>query len=169
MRLRHIFDKRSLVACLALAPIVLFAACGGGDEPAMEAESMSEPAAEPASSGPPRVFFVRPLEGEAFQVEFPVAFEFGIENYELSPVPENVEQPRMMMGHHHLGVDTECLPAGEVIQQGDPWIHFGDGSTTIEMQLEPGPHTFVLQLGDDEHRTQEGLCATVSIEVAEGI
>ena len=39
------------------------------------------------------------------------------------------------------------------------------------MMLEPGEHTFVLQLGDDEHVTQAagGLCASVTIRVEEGI
>ena len=98
-------------------------------------------------------------------------FEFAIENYQLAAVPEEVDQPRPGMGHHHLGVNTDCLPPGEVIPQGDPsWVHFGDGSTTIDMQLEPGEHTMVLQLGDDEHRTQaeDGLCASVTFRVEEG-
>ena len=107
-----------------------------------------------------------------YSVDSPVPFEFGIESYELAAVPEEVVQPRVHMGHHHLGLNTDCLPAGEVIPKGDPsWVHFGDASATIEMMLEPGEHTFVLQLGDDEHRAQadEGLCARVTFRVEEGI
>ena len=91
-----------------------------------------------------------------------------MENYELGAVPEEVVTVRDGVGHHHLGVNTPCLPAGEVIPQGDEsWVHFGSGNTTIDMQLEPGEHSFVLQLGDDEHRTQaaDGLCASVTITV----
>lgn len=155
-----------LAALVGLTAIV--GACGGG-APAPEAEPAAEPAAEapaaPADAGP-RVFFVEPQEGA--QVKSPVHVVFGIEGYELAPVPPPpVETARPGMGHHHLGVDTDCLPVGEVIPQGDPWVHFGKGDTTIDMQLAPGPHTFVLQLGDDLHRTQEGLCATLSITVVE--
>ena len=155
---------------LLAAPLAM-AACGGAaPELAME----SEPAASaPAStSDGPRVFFVSPEDGRTYPANLTVPFEFGIENYDLSAVPEEVDQPRPGMGHHHLGVDADCLSPGEVIPQGNPsWIHFGDASTTIEMMLEPGEHMMVLQLGDDEHRaqSQDGLCASVTFWVEEGI
>ena len=133
---------------LLLAPFVL-AACGGGDDG-------------------PHVYFMSPEDGGTYPAGTPVAFEFGMANYELGAVPENVVTVRDGVGHHHLGVNTDCLAAGEVIPQGDDsWVHFGSGNTTIDMQLEPGEHSFVLQLGDDEHRTQaaDGLCASVTITV----
>ena len=159
---------------LAVVPLVLaLGACAADPEPAAEPEMASEPAmdSEPASMDP-RVFFVSPEEGGTYSASTPVPFEFGIENYELSPVPDVVEEPRGGMGHHHLGLDTNCLPAGALIPRDDPtWIHFGDASATIDMMLEPGEHSFVLQLGDDEHRApeDEGLCARVTIRVEEGI
>ena len=154
---------------LLLVPFML-AACGGGEAPAPEPEMESAPAAPdpaPAAAGP-RVFFVSPEDGGTYPADTPVAFEFGMENYELGAVPEEVVTVRDGVGHHHLGVNTDCLSAGEVIPQGDEsWVHFGSGNTTIDMQLEPGEHSFVLQLGDDEHRTQaaDGLCAGVTITV----
>ena len=156
---------------LALAPLVL-AACGAAEAPEPAVESApAAPDPEPADAGP-RVFFVSPEEGGTYPADSPVAFEFGIDNYQLGAVPEDVSQPRPGIGHHHLGLDTDCLAAGEEIPRGDPtWVHFGDATSTIEMMLEPGEHTFVLQLGDDEHVTQaaDGLCASVTIQVAEGI
>ena len=153
---------------LLLAPFLL-AACGGGEMPAPEPEMESEPAAPaPAPAAGPSVFFVSPEDGGAYPADTPVAFEFGMENYELGAVPEEVVTVREGVGHHHLGVNTDCLAAGEVIPQGDEsWVHFGSGNTTIDMQLPPGEHSFVLQLGDDEHRTQaaSGLCASVTITV----
>ena len=154
---------------LLLAPFMLVA-CGGGEMPAPEPEMESEPAAPdpaPAAAGP-RVYFMSPEDGGTYPADTPVAFEFGMENYELGAVPENVVTVRDGVGHHHLGVNTDCLAAGEVIPQGDDsWVHFGSGNTTIDMQLPPGEHSFVLQLGDDEHRTQaaDGLCAGVTITV----
>ena len=169
-------DFRSLVptwSWLFLVPLML-AACGGEEAPAPEPEMTSESVEDvdqPMNSGP-RVVFLAPEEGGTYSADNPVPFEFGIEDYELAAVPEEVDQPRSGMGHHHLGLNTECLQVGEVIPQGNPsWVHFGDASTTIEMMLEPGEHTFVLQLGDDEHRTQvdDGLCARVTFRVEEGI
>jgi hypothetical protein len=111
------------------------------------------------------VFFVQPKDGST--VKSPVQFEFGSEQVTIAAVPATVEKPRAGMGHHHLGVDTDCLPVGEVIPKASPWIHFGDGKTVIEMQLSPGPHKFALQLGDDEHRTMTGLCQVINVTVAE--
>ena len=67
------------------------------------------------------------------------------------------------------GVNAECLPAGEVLPQGEGWVHFGDGSNVFTLQVEPGAFTLSLQIGDDAHRTQEGLCETITIEVADGV
>lgn len=169
---RSLLMQRSWLAVVA-ALAVTAAACGGGETPAPEGGEMEmempEPESSPEPMGPPRVFFVAPQDGEEISVDVPVAFEFGTENYEISPVPETVEQARMNMGHFHLGVDTDCLPVGEVIPQSDPWIHFGDGSNTIEMSLEPGEHMFAVQIGDDEHRTLDGLCETITVMLEEGI
>lgn len=172
--MREVRTGMTTYGWLALAPLAA-AACGGGSMPEPEPEPAMEsaPAAAdpmPASTGP-RVFFVAPEDGGTYPAGSPVTFEFGLENYELGAVPEAVDQPRAGLGHHHLGLNTDCLPPGEVIPQGEPeWIHFGDATATIDMMLEPGEHSFVLQLGDDEHRTQtdEGLCASVTIRVEEG-
>ena len=151
----------------AIAVVMMGAvACGGGGEEPMPAEDPMEDALAPVedrSSMIPSVGFVSPTDGA--NVSSPVSMEFIVSNYNVSPVPQEVETPRQGMGQHHVGIDTECLPVGEVVPQGDPWVHFGDGSTTFETMLEPGEHTLTLQLGDDEHRTQEGLCTTVTITV----
>ena len=169
-----VMRRGRLVSVLVLIPLVLaLAACGAEPEPAPEPAMESEPAPESDPAGmAPRVFFVAPEDGGTYSASTPVTFEFGIENYELAAVPDEVEASRAGMGHHHLGLDTDCTPVGEVIPRDDPsWVHFGDASATIDMMLEPGEHTFVLQLGDDEHRAQadEGLCASVTIQVEEGI
>ena len=52
--------------------------------------------------------------------DHPVVFEFGVERYEIAAVPEEVKQPRLDVGHYHLGVESECLPVGEITPQGRP-------------------------------------------------
>ncbi|MXY24992.1 MAG: DUF4399 domain-containing protein [Acidobacteria bacterium] len=167
--------NRNLLITLAIFALAA-AGCGGGGEMApeepmeMEAE---EPAADAAPSGPPRVFFVAPLDGEAMSSDHDVEIEMGAENYPISAIPEGFDPendtPRPGMGHYHVGLNTGCLPVGEVIPQGQGWQHFGDGSNAYTLQVEPGTYELTVQIGDDLHVTQEGLCETISIEVADGI
>jgi len=132
-------------AILTLLPLML-ASCG-----------RSEP------SGP-RVFFVQPQDGAT--VKSPVRLEFGVENYQVAAVPAGtVTESRPNIGHHHVGVDADCLPPGTAIPRAAPWVHFGDGKNVIDMQLPPGQHRLTLQIGDDLHRTQEGLCSTITVNV----
>ena len=139
-----------------LAAVVAVSACGSSES--------SKPAAGPAK---PRVFFDEPKDGAT--VKSPVHLKFGIENYQLSPVPQGtVETARPGMGHHHVGVDQDCLAPGTTIVKGTPaWVHFGDGKAEIDMQLPPGQHKLSLQLGDDLHKTSEGLCQTITVNVTE--
>ena len=37
----------------------------------------------------------------------------------------------------------------------------------MDMQLPPGPHKLALEIGDDKHTTQAGLCSTINITVTE--
>ncbi len=119
-------------------------------------------AAGPAASGEPRIFFVEPQDGVT--VESPVAFRFGSENFTIAALGDS---GRAGAGHYQLGVDTDCLPPGVIIPEGQPWIHFPDATSEIVVQLEPGPHRFCLQPGDDEHRTLPGeqMSAVIQITV----
>lgn len=148
------------------AVMVAASACGGAEPPAQPAAE--PPAAAPAPPAPARrVFFVEPQDGAT--VKSPVKARFGLEGYELAPVPQGTitaDQVRPGMGHHHLGIDMDCLPAGTEIVKGTPsWVHFGTGATDIDVQLEPGTHKLTLQLGDDLHRTIEGFCQTITVNV----
>jgi hypothetical protein len=148
--------------------VVALSACGGPEQPPAQPPAET-PAAAPATPAAParRVYFIEPQDGAT--VKSPVKAQFGLEGYELAPVPTDPikpEQVRAGMGHHHLGVDMDCLPPGTEIVKGTPsWIHFGTGQTNIDVQLEPGPHKLTLQLGDDLHRTLEGFCQTINITV----
>ena len=168
--IKSLLMQRSWIGVIVVLTATAIA-CGGGEaEPEAEMEmEMAEPEAAPEPMDEPRVFFVAPADGQEISVDIPVSFEFGAENFEIGAVPETVEQIREGVGHYHLGVDAECLPAGEIVPQADPWIHFGDGSNTIDMSLEPGEHRFSVQMADDEHRTLEGLCDTITVMLEEGI
>lgn len=161
---------RSFVGFALAASSALVMACGGGSTP--PAETASAPAAAPAADAAHeghvggRVFFASPKEGAT--VKSPVMFEFGSESFTIAAVPAGeVTEVRAGTGHFHLGVDTDCLPAGSVIPKANPWIHFGDGKNVIEMQLTAGPHKLSVQAGDDKHATMTGLCETINVTVTE--
>lgn len=138
---------RTLSCVLVLGCTAHVAACGSGDK----------------ADGEARVYFVEPRDGATTSSPFMAVF--GAENIEVGEVPAEVTTARPGIVHHHLGVNADCLPAGTVVPQASPWIHFGTGANEIEVNLEPGQHRLTVQAGDDEHRTLEGLCETITITV----
>ena len=166
--------QTSLRRFARLLPLAAFAiaagACGGAEQPPAQ-PAAEQPAAAPAPATPAaparRVYFIEPQDGAT--VKSPVKARFGLEGYELAPVPQGTitpDQVRPNVGHHHLGIDMDCLPPGTEIVKGTPsWVHFGTGATEIDVQLEPGTHKLTLQVGDDLHRTIEGLCQTITVNV----
>jgi len=142
--------KRHVVV---LASLVVVAGCG----------SSNQTQAPAASAG--KVSFVEPKDGAT--VKSPVHLKFAVEGYQISPVPQGtVETARPGMGHYHVGVDQDCLAPGATIVKGTPaWVHMGTGSSEIDMQLTPGQHKLALQIGDDLHKTVEGFCQTITVNV----
>ena len=176
MRLEQYGGKRTLVACILLLPLVAFGACGGGEPGGMAVEETeAEPAPEPAvdQSGPPRVFFVAPEDGAILSIDHDVEVEFGIENFMISAPPEaasgDAPTPRERAGHYHLGIDTGCVPAGEVIPEGDERVDLDDGSNAYTLQRQPGTYELTVQVGNDANQAQDGLCESIRIEIADGV
>src|SRR5688500_3697495 len=138
--------RRHLPQLALFVGLAATVACGSEAPPAETTEAPASAPSEPAAStaapaassaAGPRVFFVEPQDGAT--VKSPVRLRFGIENYEIAPVPEGtVTTARTGMGHHHVGVDTDCLPPGTVIPKAAPWIHFGKVDAEIDMQFTPG-------------------------------
>ena len=159
---------RVVGGCILSAALISVAACSSStpeSKPAPAATPAPAPApTAPAASGP-RVYFAEPANGAT--VKSPVHVVFASDMFTIAAVPQGeVKEVRANTGHYHLGVDTKCLAPGTVIPKADPWIHFGMGNNSIEMQLTPGPHTLVVQAGDDKHTTAMGLCESITITVA---
>ena len=147
---------------LALIFVVL-AACSddtstpedaGKAEPAAskaEQEASSAPAALPRSPAPAdaRVFFITPADGDT--VQSPVNIEFGIENMGVAPAGQDTANT----GHHHLIINAELPPLDQPIPANDNYRHFGDGSTSVSVALEPGTYTLRMLLGDHLHIPHE--------------
>ena len=163
-------SSRVVGALIIAAVVASAAACSSSSPESKPAESTPAPAAAPAPAAPaatrgaPRVYFAEPANGA--MVKAPVKVVFASDQFTIAAVPQGeVKEVRANTGHYHLGTDTKCLAVGTVIPKADPWIHFGMGNNTIEMQLPPGPHTLVVQAGDDKHTTITGLCETISLTV----
>lgn len=135
------------------------AACSGSDEApagnttdnaAASAQTSSPPA---ATGGMPRtdsvpgtsVQFVTPRDGAT--VSNPVILNFAVTGMSVTTAGDNTP----MTGHHHVIIDSE-LPAMDMPIPADAnHVHFGDGSSTTELTLEPGEHTLQLLFADYLH------------------
>ena len=133
-------------------------ACGqqAGDDAAVDAgaeagaeasDDPSEPAGLPrtASVEGAGVFFISPADGDT--LTNPVTVEFGLEGMDVIKAGENAPHS----GHHHLMIDAALPEMGWPIPTSEHYVHFGDASTSTELNLEPGPHTLQLLLGDYLH------------------
>jgi hypothetical protein len=92
-----------------------------------------------------RVFFITPGDGDT--VTNPITIEFGIAGMSVTKAGD--DQPDS--GHHHLLIDTDLPDPGLPIPADSNHVHFGDGSTSTRISLEPGTHSLRMLLGDHRH------------------
>jgi hypothetical protein len=59
-------------------------------------------------------------------------------------------------GHFHILVDTDFVPAGEVIPNDEQHLHFGKAQLETEVGLTPSEHVLRLQFADGAHTALEG-------------
>ena len=129
-------ENRPFLIVAAAALLVLFAACAADESADSEMHDDHDHDAEIAESaddGAPRVYF----EGLENHDTIPslVTLNFAAENFTIEPVGDGAINEGA--GHYHIAIDGECLEPGIVIPTAAPWIHFGDGSSSIEIELDP--------------------------------
>ena len=129
---------------------------------AAEADSEQEAAEETADEAPaqeeveqeetvqPEAFFRQPTTAAIVPPTFVV--KMGAVGVTVDPSGEVVPGS----GHMHILVDTDFIPAGEIIPTDEQHLHFGDGSLEAELTLTPGEHTLRLQFADGLHTALEG-------------
>jgi hypothetical protein len=88
-----------------------------------------------------------PADGAVLPAGKPFRVWFGLRNMGVAPKGVAFENT----GHHHLLIDTELPPAGQVIPSDRKHLHYGAGETETMLELPPGTHTLQLLLGDANH------------------
>jgi hypothetical protein len=107
-----------------------------------------------------RVFFIEPKDGA--EIKGPVKVVMGVEGMEIKPADGVVEGT----GHHHILINKDFMPPGQVVPTDDTHRHFGKGQTEAVLELPPGAYKLTLQFADGLHRSYgKELSATINIKV----
>lgn len=69
--------------------------------------------------------------------------------------------------HLHVLVNTDCVIGGQVIPEGENYVHLDEGETETTLDLPSGAHTLCLQLGDAKEVAldNQGASDTVNLIV----
>lgn len=107
-----------------------------------------------------KVYFSEPKDGA--QIQGPVKVVMVVEGMQVKPAGEVSEGT----GHHHVLINKESIPAGQVIPTDDADRHFGKGQTETTLDLPPGDYTLTLQFADGLHRSYgKDMSQTIKIKV----
>lgn len=148
-----------LTAALCLSACGKHSAEHEAEPRAVEPEATIATLQRASSPGGARVFFITPADGAT--VSNPVRIEFGIEGMSVAKAGD--AQPNS--GHHHLVIDADLPDLALPIPANANYVHFGDGSTSTEITLEPGQHSLRLLLGDHRHVPHDPPVISDSITV----
>lgn len=100
------------------------------------------------------VYFANIKDGD--QLASPFKVEMGVRGMEVRPAGELQEGS----GHHHLLINEDPIPKGEVIINDETHLHFGGGDTETEIDLKPGRYRLTMQFADGAHRSYGERWAT---------
>lgn len=109
-----------------------------------------------------KVFFVEPKDGAI--VASPVHLVFGVTGMKVRVAGEDATDKTS--GHHHLIIDGNLAPTGNIIPANSTNIHYGKGQTEDNVKLTPGKHKLTLQFADGAHRSYgESLSSSITVIV----
>ena len=119
-------------------------------------------ATDAISMSGPGVRFVSPANGAVVPPKFGVTMMAN----ELTVEPAGEINPDA--GHFHILVDTDFVPAGDIIINDAQHIHYGKGQLTTTLELEPGEHVLRLQFANGAHVALDGpqYQDTITVTVA---
>jgi len=120
--------------------------------------SASGPNQPPAA--PEGVYFIEPANGAT--VSSPFKVRFGLKGMKVMAAGEQVAGT----GHHHLLVNLDSQPKGDIIPVDERHIHFGKGQTEAEVTLPPGTYKLTMQFADGFHLSYgKDMSATITVTV----
>ena len=106
------------------------------------------------------VYFVEPANGAT--VSSPFKVRFGLKGMDVKPAGEQVAG----QGHHHLLINLDSQPKGEIIPVDDTHIHFGKAQTETDVKLPPGTYKLTMQFADGYHLSYgQAMSASISVIV----
>jgi hypothetical protein len=112
-----------------------------------------------AASAGQRVYFITPADGATVPTTFTVGA--GVDGLKLEPAGD----VHSGAGHLHVLVDTDFVPAGQLVPKDANHIHLGKGTSSMEITLPPGDHVLRLQFADGAHQALEGDAYRAEIHV----
>jgi hypothetical protein len=140
--------SRTSISFATAFATTLLAACASPSDP-------NQPLA--AGQG---VYFVEPANGAT--VASPFKVRFGVKGMEVKPAGEQTAG----QGHHHLLVNLDSQPKGDIIPIDDTHIHFGKAQTDAEVKLPPGTYKLTMQFADGFHLSYgKDMSATITVTV----
>jgi len=95
-----------------------------------------------------RVYFANLKDGQT--VTSPLKVEMGVDAMHVDTANGKL---KTASGHHHILIDIDSIPTGEVIKKDSVHLHFGNAQTSAEIKLPPGKHSLTLQFADAMHRS----------------
>ena len=139
---------RAVLCALAVTAAAVLAGCAAPSNPNQ---------APAAAQG---VYFMEPANGAT--VNSPFRVRFGVKGMEVQAAGDQVAN----VGHHHVLINLESKPKGDVIPFDDAHIHFGKGQTETMLSLLPGNYKITMQFGDGYHLSYgKDMSATLMVTV----
>jgi len=138
---------------LSAAFLTLLAACGQSAnesaptpmEPAVESGPTEAMTIDKSAAAEARLYFMTLSDGDL--VSNPISVSFGIDG--MAVIPSGQDVPNS--GHHHLLIDTGLPNMSLPVPADANHVHFGDGSSSTTLTLEPGEHSLQLLFADFLH------------------
>ncbi len=157
------FGSTGKLCLLSTAALALLVGCGSPANESVTEQSASasdaQPAAQEITATSASVYFITPADGDT--VSSPVSIEFGIAG--MAVVPAGQDAPHS--GHHHLIIDAPLPDLSLPVPKSEHYVHFGDGSASTELDLEPGEHTLQLLFADFLHIPHEPAIKSETITI----
>ena len=148
--------NKHLILSLCVAAVVGLAGCAGSGGHSAGAMNPN-PNAAPAGAG---VWFMEPQNGATVGQSFKV--KFGVKGMDV----EAAGDQNKGKGHHHLFINLDSKPAGEIIPFDEKHIHFGKAQTEADVKLAPGNYKLTMQFADGYHLSYgQPMSASINVTV----